>query len=207
MLQDTSTGAVASRVWETGDGATSGAGVFYYAWSEPGYYRVTLRVSASDGATDEARRTVLVRPATPAGTCTPGAEVLCMLDERYQATAAWWVEAENPGAGESPGAAAAPGGADDAESQPAQVVREGTNESGLFRFFGLENWEILVKVLDGCANNRHIWVFAASITDVGYEIIVTDTTGADPPRTYRNEPGLPAPAITDPRAFPNGCTP
>ncbi len=187
MLQDTSTGAVASRVWETGDGATSGAGVFHHAWSDPGYYRVTLRVSASDGATDEARRTVLVRPAAPAGTCTPGTDVLCLLDERYRVEAVWWVEG---GAGR----------------KAAEVVREGTNDSGVLRFFSAQNWEILVKVLHGCAINRHVWVFAASTTDLGYEITVTDTAGADPPRVYRNEPGMPAPAINDSRAFPNGCT-
>ena len=86
------------------------------------------------------------------------------------------------------------------------VVREGTNDSGLFRFFNPENWEVLIKVLDGCAVNGHVWVYGASTTDLGYTIRVTDTvTGAV--KEYRNEPGMPAPAITDPAAFPDGCRP
>ena len=82
----------------------------------------------------------------------------------------------------------------------ANVVRSGTNEAGLFTFFGPENWEILIKVLDGCAVNGHVWVFGAATTDLGYAIRVTDTaTGTV--RTYGSEPGLPGPAISDATAF------
>ena len=71
------------------------------------------------------------------------------------------------------------------------MVHAGTDDSGLPRFFDPDNWEVLVKVLDGCAVNGHVWVFAASTTDLGYAIRVTDTTdGAE--RLYRNEPGRPA---------------
>ncbi len=71
-----------------------------------------------------------------------------------------------------------------------------SDDSGLFWFFTPENWELLVKVLDGCATNGHWWVFAAATTDVDYELRVTDTfTGRA--ITYRNELGRRAPAITD----------
>ena len=80
------------------------------------------------------------------------------------------------------------------------VVHAGTNDSGLFTFFNRENWEILIKVLDGCALNGHVWVYGASTTDLGYTIRVTDTV-TDVVQEYRNEPGLPAPAITDATAF------
>ncbi len=67
---------------------------------------------------------------------------------------------------------------------------------------------MLIKVLDGCALNGHVWVYGASTTDLGYRIRVTDTaTGAGTVKEYRNEPGLPAPAITDATAFPGGCRP
>ncbi len=86
----------------------------------------------------------------------------------------------------------------------AAIVRVGTNDSGLFRFFDTNNWEVLIKVLDGCAVNGHVWVFAVSTTDLGYRIAVTDTL-TDSLKEYRNEPGLPAPAIADTTAFPEGC--
>ena len=54
--------------------------------------------------------------------------------------------------------------------------------------------------------NGAVWVFAASTTNLGYVIEVTDTaTGAV--REYRNDPGMPAPAITDANAFPGSCRP
>ena len=88
----------------------------------------------------------------------------------------------------------------DGGSGAASVVRSGTNDSGLFTFFSRENWEILIKVLDGCAVNGHVWVYGASTTDLGYTIRVTDTvTGTV--KEYRNEPGLPASVITDGKAF------
>ena len=87
---------------------------------------------------------------------------------------------------------------------PATTVPGGTNNSGLFYFFGPDNWEILIKVLDGCAINGHHWVYAASATDLGMDITVTDTvTGST--WTYEKEPGDPAPAITESEAFPDSC--
>ena len=86
----------------------------------------------------------------------------------------------------------------------AFVVPEGTNDSGLFRFFDEDNWEILIKVLDGCEANGHIWVLGASTTDLGYVIQVLDrVTGEE--RVYRNEAGSPAPGIVDTEAFAAAC--
>ena len=76
----------------------------------------------------------------------------------------------------------------------------GTADSAVLTFFSANNWEMLVKVLDGCAINQNYWVFAASATDVGFTLTVTDrTTGAQ--KTYRNRLGQPAVAITDTAAF------
>ena len=77
-------------------------------------------------------------------------------------------------------------------------------DSGVFRFFDADNWEILIKVLDGCAVNGHHWVYGASTTDLGYAIRVRDTV-TDDVKEYRNEAGRPAPAITDGKAFPDSC--
>ncbi len=182
-FEDTSTGGVVSRRWDFGDGTASRNQRIAHAWSLPGFYEVTLTVS--DGTTTSiASRVVLVAASNPAGICETDAETLCLQDSRYAVGVDWWTA----------------GGA----SGAASVVRSGTNDSGLFWFFDRENWEILIKVLDGCAVNGHVWVFGASTTDLGYAIRVTDTvTGAV--KEYRNEPGLPASAITDGTAFPESC--
>ena len=45
----------------------------------------------------------------------------------------------------------------------------------MFQFFEPDNWEMLIKVLDGCRTNGRIWVLGAATTDLGYRIVVTDT--------------------------------
>ncbi len=185
---DTSTGSVASRAWDFGDGGTARGPRPDHAWSEPGFYRVTLKVrGGAMGATESTRtRTFLVEPIDPAGTCEVDAETSCLRDARYSLEAEWW----NP----------------EGDGGAAELVHAGTNDSGLFRFFDPDNWELLIKVLDGCAANGHVWVFGASTTDLGYAIRVTDTVTGEL-REYRNEPGRPAQAITDARAFRESCGP
>jgi hypothetical protein len=70
----------------------------------------------------------------------------------------------------------------------------------LFSFFSDDNWELMLKVLDGCAINNHHWVFVAAASDVEYEITVHDRL-LDTTRTYRHAAGEPTPAITDIGAF------
>ncbi len=177
-FEDASTGSVSSRRWEFGDGRQTRRRTVSHAWSSPGFYEVALWTS--DGTVEStASLTFLVEAADPAGACVADAQTRCLQDSRYAVTADWW-NAAGGGRG--------------------SVVRSGTNDSGLFHFFGLSNWEVLIKVLDGCAVNGHVWVFGASTTDLGYAIQVTDTvTGAV--KEYRNEPGQPAAAITDGKAF------
>ena len=184
-FEDTSSGSVQRRSWEFGDGAGSRSASPRYAWSAPGFYTVTLVVSSGDRESS-ASRVFLVEASDPAGTCRSDVETMCLQDSRFAVTVDWWLRDGSTGSG--------------------RVVREGTNDSGLFQFFDADNWEVLIKVLDGCAINGHVWVFGASTTDIGYAIRVRDTaTGAV--REYRNEPGRPAPAITDGTAFPDGCRP
>ncbi len=178
-FSDLSTGPALSRRWEFGEGTESSLRRLSHSWSEPGFYEVTLWVS--DGAREStSSRVFLVESSDPAGNCVSNSERRCLQDSRY-AVAATWRKA-------------------DGESGAGRVVYEGTNDSGLFTFFSRENWEILVKVLDGCAVNGHMWVYSASTTDLGYTIRVTDTV-TDAVKEYGNEPGLPAPAITDAEAF------
>ena len=123
-------------------------------------------------------------PPQPDGPCVASVETLCLHGDRYEVRVEWWTG--------------------DGETGSAQVVPEATDDSGLFRFFEADNWEILVKVLDGCEANGHYWVYGASTTTLGYVIRVRDTVTGDV-REYRNEPGQSAAAITDARAFPSSC--
>jgi hypothetical protein len=84
---------------------------------------------------------------------------------------------------------------------PGQVVPGADRDSGLFWFFFPENWELLVKVLDGCGVNARFWVYGAAATDVEYLLRVTDTVTGQV-REYWNPLGTRAAALTDPFAFP-----
>ena len=48
-------------------------------------------------------------------------------------------------------------------------------DSAVFYFFGSNNWEVLAKVLDGCAINNRFWVYGAGATGQSYTLEVLDT--------------------------------
>jgi hypothetical protein len=75
-----------------------------------------------------------------------------------------------------------------------------SERAGLLWFFAPDNWELLVKVLDGCAVNDAYWVYAAATTDVAFELRVTDRY-AQRTAVYRNPLGRASPAIVDPSAL------
>ncbi len=81
-----------------------------------------------------------------------------------------------------------------------RVLPQGSDETGLFWFFGPDNLEMLVKVLDGCGLNQQHWVLAAATTNVEYTLRVTDTLTREV-REYFNPLGNTAPALTDTSAF------
>lgn len=115
------------------------------------------------------------------GGCISGPAVLCLGDGRFQVEVTWRDFQGGSGVGSVvPGAA--------------------SSDSGLFWFFAPDNWELLVKVLDGCAITGHHWIFAAATTTVDYTLKVTDTETQEV-WTWRNQPGRPAPAVTDTNAL------
>lgn len=80
-------------------------------------------------------------------------------------------------------------------------VPNNSDTSALLWFFEPDNWEMLIKVIDGCSFNGHHWVFVAATTDVAYTLTVTDTLlGTE--RVYANPLGVASPAITDTVALP-----
>lgn len=90
-------------------------------------------------------------------------------------------------------------------SGPARPVPEPTSESTLLTFFGDGNWELMVKVLDGCLLNGHRWVYLAAATDVAYTVEIVDASFPDRPWTFSNPLGTRSEAVADVLAFP--CSP
>ena len=112
--------------------------------------------------------------------CTRDSLGLCLTGERFRVDLEWTSFDGTTGKG--------------------QAVPVGSGDSGLMWFFEADNWELLVKVLDGCAINDRLWVFAAATTTVEYSLRVTDTAlGAV--AEYFNPLGAAAAAITDTDAF------
>jgi hypothetical protein len=113
-------------------------------------------------------------------TCSADSTHLCLQQGRFRVAVDWQDGRGNSGAG--------------------SVTPAVTADSGVFWFFAPDNWELLVKVLDGCALNRRIWVFAAATTNVHYTLTVTDTVSGQA-RTYQNPGGQAALPVNDTDAF------
>lgn len=83
----------------------------------------------------------------------------------------------------------------------AVPVRTGSSDTGLFWFFSDPNWEVMVKVINGCALNGHYWVFAGALTNQRYTISVADNTTLAV-KGYSNPLGVRSQAFADTSAFP-----
>jgi pimeloyl-ACP methyl ester carboxylesterase len=115
----------------------------------------------------------------PAALCTPTATSFCLSRGRFRVEVAWDANGS---------------------SGPGHTVPSASADSGLFWFFASDNWEVMVKVLDGCGVNGRYWIFAAGTTNVHYVLTVTDTaTGSV--KLYENPVGKAAAAVTDVDAF------
>jgi hypothetical protein len=110
--------------------------------------------------------------------CVPTIHTLCLDGGRF-AVSASWATASGSGAG---------------SGVPL------TADSGYFWFFSPQNVEAVVKVLDACSFNGRHWVFAAGLTDVEVELVVTDSSNGAR-RAYRNPRGRPFQPLQDTGAF------
>jgi len=131
-----------------------------------------------DGAFSESYETI--GPFLRGERCIPTNTTLCLLDGRFKVEVDWRNQADRTGEG--------------------KVVPVESNDSGLFYFFDSDNWEMLVKMVDGCGLFNHYWVFYAATTNVEFTLTVTDTESGMS-REYRNELGVPAPPVQDTSAF------
>jgi hypothetical protein len=92
----------------------------------------------------------------------------------------------------------------DGQTGAATTVPVASTGSGLLWFFSPDEWEVMVKVIDGCSLNGAFWVFSAATTNVFYRLeVVQPATGIT--KIYFNYPGPPAPAVTDTTAFTAAC--
>ena len=74
-------------------------------------------------------------------------------------------------------------------------------DTAIFWFFDRSNWEVTVKVLDGCALNGHVWVLISAATDVDHLVTVVSLETLET-RVYPHPGGAAAPAVIDTQAFP-----
>lgn len=112
--------------------------------------------------------------------CQASAEAACLQGGRFRATLTYRDRSGNAGNG--------------------KVATGRSADTSLFYFFEPKNWEVMVKVLNGCAINGHFWVYGSASTDVAFEVQVEDLETGNI-STYSNELGELAKGISDGQAF------
>jgi hypothetical protein len=122
----------------------------------------------------------LVSTAEPTPPCVADQAHLCLTGGRFEVLIHWRAGDGTEGMG--------------------QAV-ELTDDAGYFWFFGPNNPEVFVKVLDACFDPfDHFWVFAAGLTDVETRLEVTDTQTGEV-RVYEHGLGTPFVPVRDTTAF------
>ena len=116
------------------------------------------------------------------GPCEAGPNTLCLADQRFKVEIEWQVGDET-GMG--------------------QVQPLAGGDTGTVWFFSPENIEMVVKVLDGRCSNGAFWVFYGALSDVQFNLKVTDTETCKQ-AFYVNPQGTIASA-GDTRAFIEAC--
>jgi len=166
-----------SWAWDFGDGTTASGRVVTHAFSTLGFPNVALNVTNSAGTSG----------ASIGFSVLDGSVLYLGTNRRYEVRATW------------------------------SSVRQGTSgtgtainltgETGYFWFFSPSNLEVVAKVLDACAGDGYVWVFAGGLTNLHVDLTVTDTqTGAV--KTYTNAEDTPFAPIQDTRfeACPAGSS-
>lgn len=102
-----------------------------------------------------------------AGSCSPDGTTLCLLDDRFQVRVSWQTRNGQTGDG---------------------MVQSSNDQIGTFSFFSPDNIELVVKMLDGRGTNGNFWFFYGALSNVRYELEVTDTMTGDVQR-YVNQQG------------------
>ncbi len=118
-------------------------------------------------------------PGVGLDTCVANATTLCLESNRFAVTAAFRTATGSSGSG------------------TAVAL---TSDTGYFWFFGADNVEVVLKVLNACSFTPYHWVFAAGLTNVEVTLTVTDTqTGVI--KQYQNPLDTPFQPRQDTTAF------
>ena len=118
-------------------------------------------------------------PVVPPNPCSPSSTQLCLNGQRFAVTASYRLPDGTEGT---------------ANAEPL------TDATGWFWFLGPSNAELFVKVLDGCVENDHYWVFVSGLTNLEVDIVVEDRVGGQS-RSYSNPGGVVFETVTDTQAF------
>ncbi len=116
----------------------------------------------------------------PPSECVPSPTTLCLGDNRFEVTASWRTNQNQVGQG---------------------VGVRLTAQTGYFWFFEPGNVEVMVKVIDACADPFHrFWVFTSGMTNVEVTLLVTDTA-THQSKLYINPLNRTYQSITDTDSF------
>lgn len=178
--QATTSAAGVSYSWSLSDepSVLSIAGpTLAHTFSAQGKHIVSLTAFANGTRSTTSKQLTI---GAPPPACTPDATTLCLLGGRFRVQADWQaLQNKTNGFGQT---------------------RSLTADTGAFWFFGAANLELIVKVIDGRALNGKFWVFYGALSDVQYQIKVTDTQTGQV-EEYVNDPGNLA-SVADTAAFP-----
>lgn len=136
---------------------------------------------AVDGWNGATGGVVLSWSLSGAQVCTPNVLTACLGNGRFQVEADW-----RDGNGQS--------------GQGRLVPTCTTDGASVFYFANSNDWDLAVRVVDGCSDNDRFWVLAAAMTDVEFTLRVTDTESGDI-QTYSNPLGHLPSSIIDRTAF------
>jgi hypothetical protein len=137
------------------------------------------RNASVDGAFSSTYSQISTYLEAAATSCVPSSTVACLVSGRFSVKVDWKTSDGNTGNG--------------------QAIKY-TDATALFWFFGADNIEMMVKVLNACPIGSTYWVFSAATTDVQYTLTVTDTKSGLS-KVYTHPQGTPAPAVTDTNPF------
>lgn len=157
-------------------------------------YQLDLDVQGGPGAganTVEYDDVFLGPAPEPPFACVDGPTTLCLDDSpgdrRFQVEARFAVHAPPS-----------------ADARAINLGGLGVHRGGLFWFFSNDNPELLIKVLNGCAVNQRVWIFAAAGTNVAADVFVLDSSNGAVSWIH-NPANRPFPTLQDTGAL--GCAP
>lgn len=125
------------------------------------------------------------------GACLPDATTLCIDDVPGDGRFRVRVRFET-----------ALGGGFEGDALATSLDGVGARTGGLFTFFNPAVPEMLIKVLNGCSETGHFWVYFSAGTNAGFTVKVEDLIGGGAPWTYTNPDLVAAPPVQDIEALP-----